>query len=214
MVMTQDRLGLIAFRKGDLQQAITRLEHALAQCRAADIPLYLSGITATLGLAYMRSGQVTEALRLLDQVEVRQTTGGGGDRVMLHLGEAYLLAGRMEGAHRLAERALALSRNRKERGNQAWSLRLLGEIALHGNSPDDALAETHYQQALALAEALGMGPLQAHCHHGLGTLYLQTDRPEQACAALSAALALYRAMDMMFWLPQTERALAQVERYS
>ena len=63
------------------------LEHALAQCRAADIPLYLPAIMATLGLAYARSGQVTEALHLLDQVEVRQTTGGGGDRIMLHLGE-------------------------------------------------------------------------------------------------------------------------------
>ena len=32
----------------------------------------------------------------------------------------------------------------------------------------------HYRQALALAEALGMRPLQAHCHHGLGTLYART----------------------------------------
>jgi len=32
-----------------------------------------------------------------------------------------------------------------------------------------------------------------------------------ACIALSAAMALYRAMDMTFWLPQTEVALAQVE---
>src|SRR5262249_33999279 len=157
-VMTQDRLGLIAFRQGDLQHAICMLEHALAQCRAADIPLYLPGIMATLGLAYARSGQVTEALHLLDQVEVRHTTGGGGDRVMLHLGEAYLLVGRMEDALQLAERALVLSRDRKERGHQAWSLRLLGELALHGHPPDVALAKTHYRHALALAEELGMRP--------------------------------------------------------
>ena len=34
-----------------------------------------------------------------------------------------------------------------------------------------AEAAAHYRQARALAEALGMRPLQAHCHHGLGTLY-------------------------------------------
>ena len=34
---------------------------------------------------------------------------------------------------------------------------------------------------------------------------------EQARAALTAALALYRDMDMTFWLPQTEAALARVE---
>jgi len=54
-----------------------------------------------------------------------------------------------------------------------------------------------------------MRPLQAHCHLGLGTLYVQTGLPELARAALTAAVALYRAMDMTFWLPQVEAALAQ-----
>jgi transcriptional regulator with AAA-type ATPase domain/tetratricopeptide (TPR) repeat protein/class 3 adenylate cyclase len=212
MVMTQDRLGLLAFHKGDLQHAVPVLDHALAQCRAADIPLYLPAIMATLGLAYMRSGQVTEALHLLNQVEVRETTGGGGDRIMLHLGEGYLLAGRMEDAHRLAERLLALSHDHKGRGNQAWALWLLGEIAARRQPQDIAQAETHYRQALALAEALGMRPLQAHCHGGLGTLYSTTGRREQARTELTAAIALYRAMAMTFWLPQTEATLAQALR--
>jgi hypothetical protein len=56
-----------------------------------------------------------------------------------------------------------------------------------------------------------MRPLQAHCHHGLGRLYSQTGRGEEARAELSAAIALYRPMDMTFWLPQAEAALAQVE---
>jgi len=72
-------------------------------------------------------------------------------------------------------------------------------------------ATTHYQQALALAEALGMRPLQAHCHRGLGMWYARTGQQEQARAELSTAIALYRAMDMTFWLPQTEAALAQME---
>jgi hypothetical protein len=78
-----------------------------------------------------------------------------------------------EHARQLAERALILSRDRKERGVQAWTLRLLGAIALHSHPLDVGLAETHYRQALALAEELGMRPLQAHCHTGLGTLYTQ-----------------------------------------
>jgi transcriptional regulator with AAA-type ATPase domain/tetratricopeptide (TPR) repeat protein len=209
-VMSHDRLGLLAFHQGELPHAICMLEHALAQCRAADIPLYLPGIMATLGLAYARSGQVTEALHLLDQVEVRQTTGGGGDRIMLHLGEGYLLAGRVEDAHRLAERHLALSRERKERGNQAWALWLLGEVAAQRQPQDTAQAEAHYRQALALAETLGMRPLQAHCHAGLGALYTMTGQREQACTALSTAIALYRAMQMQFWLPRMEATLAQV----
>jgi predicted protein tyrosine phosphatase len=80
--------------------------------------------------------------------------------------------------------------------------------------PEHALAEAHYREALALAEELGMRPLVAHCHRGLGTLYGRVGRGQQARAALSAAIALYRVMDMTFWLPQAEAALAQVEAAS
>jgi tetratricopeptide repeat protein len=75
---------------------------------------------------------------------------------------------------------------------------------------DASLAEEHFRQALTLAEELDMRPLQAHCHLSLSTLYAGIDRLEQARAELSAAIALYRAMDMTFWLPQAEAALAQV----
>jgi hypothetical protein len=67
-----------------------------------------------------------------------------------------------------------------------------------------------YRQALALAEDLGMRPLQAHCYLGLGTLYAQTGQREQTRAALTSAIDLYRTMDMTFRLPQAEAALAQV----
>jgi len=53
--------------------------------------------------------------------------------------------------------------------------------------------------------------LQAHCHCGLGTLYATTGQREQAHTALSTAIALYHAMDMTFWLPQTAAALRQLE---
>jgi tetratricopeptide (TPR) repeat protein len=67
------------------------------------------------------------------------------------------------------------------------------------------------QRALALAEELGLRPLQAHCHHGLGTLYATVSQREQARSALTTAIDLYHAIDMTFWLPQAEAALAQIE---
>ena len=54
-----------------------------------------------------------------------------------------------------------------------------------------------------------MRPLQAHCHLGLGTLYATTGQRQQARAALSTAIEMYRAMAMILWLPQAEAALAQ-----
>ena len=65
--------------------------------------------------------------------------GGNGAyqaRCQLSLGEAQLLAGRLEEAHALAERALALARAHQERGNQAYALRLLGDIAAQREPPE------------------------------------------------------------------------------
>ena len=126
------------------------------------------------------------------------------------LSETYLLAGRLEEARQRAAQAVDLARQYQQRGNQNWALWLLGESAARQASPDVEPAAGHYRQALALAEALGMRPLQAHCHLGLGTLYTRTGQRQQARTALAAAIDLYRAMDMTFWLPQAKAALAQV----
>ena len=55
-----------------------------------------------------------------------------------------------------------------------------------------------------------MRPLQAHCHRGLGMLYTNIGHQEQARAALSTAMEMYRTMEMTFWLPEVKAVLAQV----
>ena len=132
--------------------------------------------------------------------------------MLAELSEGLLLVGRVEDASALAEQLRELSRTHPGRGYQAHACRLLGDIAMQRDPPVGELAAAHYQQALALAEELGMRPLQAHCHHGLGTLYSQTGHGAQARAALAAAIAFYRDMEMTFWLPQAEAALAQASR--
>ena len=66
------------------------------------------------------------------------------------------------------------------------------------------LAETHYRQAMALADELGMRPLVAHCHLGLGKLYRRTGKREQAQEHLTTATTMYREMGMTYWLEKAE----------
>jgi tetratricopeptide (TPR) repeat protein len=206
-------VGLLSLRQGDLYRALPQLERAMGICQHTDLPVYFPWMAAALGMAYTLGGRVADAVPLLTQA-VEQTTVteivGYQALCRLSLGEAQMLAGHLEEAHALAERALALARVHQERGHQAYALRLLGNIAARHEPPEIEQAETHYQQALALAEELGMRPLQAHCHLGLGTLYVKTGQREQARTELSTAIELYRAMEMTFWLPQAEAALAQV----
>jgi tetratricopeptide (TPR) repeat protein len=208
-------VGLLALRRGDLPGALSGLEQAMGICRDADLPAFLPLMAAHLGEAYTLAGRVVDAVPLLTQaVEQATALEMVAHQVLcgLPLGEAQLLAGHLEEAQALAEGALARAREHQERGHQAYALRLLGEVAARCDPPESYRAEDHYRQALALANELGMRPLQAHCHRGLGTLYAATGQREQARTTLSAAIALYRAMDMMFWLPQAEAALARIER--
>jgi class 3 adenylate cyclase/tetratricopeptide (TPR) repeat protein len=206
-------LGLLALRQGDLSRALPRLERAVGLCQEVDLPGNFPVNAAALGAAYTLCGRVVEAVPLLTQT-MEQTTAM--DIVVfqvvcgLSLGEALLWAGRVKEVHPLAERTLALACEHQERGNQAYALRLLGDIAVEREPPHVEAAEPYYRRALALAEELGMRPLQAHCHRGLGTLYAKIGQPDQAQTELSTAIELYRAMDMTFWLPQAEAALAQV----
>ena len=206
-------VGLLALRQGDLPRALPQLERAVGLCQDADLPIFFPRMAAALGAAYTLGGRVADAVPLLTQaMEQTIATEMVGSQALcrLSLGEAQLLAGRLEEAHALAERALALTCEHQERGHQAYALRLLGDIAARREPPESTLAEAYYRQALALADELGMRPLAAHCHRGLGTLYTMTGQREQARAELDTAIALYRTMDMTFWLPQAEAALAQV----
>ncbi len=120
------------------------------------------------------------------------------------LAEAYLWVGRIDDARAVAGRALDLALAHKECGNHAYVLRLLGEIHSHRDRPDVGKAEDYYRQAMGLAEELGMRPLLAHCHLGLGKLYRRTGKRQEAREHLGTGLTMYREMDMRFWLEQVE----------
>ena len=206
-------LGRLYLNQGDLEAAIRLLERGLALCRAADHWDTGRGTAAGLGYAYALVGRLAEGGALLDEA-LRDSRRSG----VLHLQSLFvawrsvvcLLAGRVDEAMQHARQALALARQCGERGFEAEALYRLGDVYAQTDPQEMVQSEVWYREALTLAEALGMRPLQAHCHHGLGTLYAKSGQQEQAHTELSTAIELYRAMDMTFWLPQAEAALAQV----
>jgi tetratricopeptide (TPR) repeat protein len=206
-------VSVVYRRQGDMPQAISMLERAMGLCQDWHFPPLLPWVAAALGLAYALEGRVAAGLPLVEHgVEQQAARGLAGSLAPLitWLSEAYLLAGRLEDARQRAAQAVDLARQYRQRGTQAWALWLLGESSAHGDPAEIAQAEADYRQALALADELGMRPLQAHCHRGLGTLYATTGPREQARAELETAIELYRAMEMTFWLPQIEATWAEV----
>jgi class 3 adenylate cyclase/tetratricopeptide (TPR) repeat protein len=206
-------LGSLYLAQGDLESAIRVLESGLALSRASGDRNELRPIAEGLGYAYALQGRLAEGRVLLEEAiseGIRRSAPISRSRRVARLSEVCHLAGHGDEAWQHARQALDLAQQLKERGHEALALHQLGVVQAHADPPDAAQAEAHYRQALALAEELGMRPLQAHCHRGLGTLFAATGQREQARAALSTALAMYRTMDMAFWLPQAEAVLAQV----
>ena len=206
-------LGFLHLTKGDLEPAIWVFDQGLALCHATENKDWSRWITAGLGHAYALTGRLTEGQALLEDArrdDIRTGSLHAHSDHIVRLSEVCLLAGRQDEAWQHVRHALALARHYQERGYEALALRQLGAVQAHAAPPEVELAVTSYRQALTLAEALGMRPLQAHCHQGLGLLYAIAGQREQARVELVAALALYREMEMTFWLPQAEAALAQV----
>jgi tetratricopeptide (TPR) repeat protein len=212
-IMAHACLGDLYLVEGDLEHAIRLFDQGLALGRASGNRNWLPTIVAGLASAAVLQGHLAEGRTLLEEAISESIRTGVRQRPLwvAWLSEVCRLMGRGEEAWQHARQALDLARQQKTWRGEAHALHQLGVVQAHADPPDVMQAKAHYQKALALAEELGMRPLQAHCYLGLGRLYSQTGRGELARAALTAAIDLYRAMEMTFWLPQAEAALAQVE---
>jgi tetratricopeptide (TPR) repeat protein len=210
LIEAQAALGRVHLALGDLGRATALFERGLGPSRAWDIRD--SSVFSGLGYAYALAGRLEEGLPLLEEAVERglsmDAMGLGHAMRLARLGEGYLLAGRLDDARERAQAALELSRAQHERGNEAWALRLVGTIAARVDPRRLDGAAPHCRAALALAEALGMRPLAAHCHADLATLHRAATERRAAEAHLATATAMYREMGMSRWLANAEREAA------
>jgi tetratricopeptide (TPR) repeat protein len=205
-------LGVIHLGRGEVESAIPMAERGVELARAGSFPNPLVWGMTTLGVAHSLAGRWLVGVPLLEEgLKIANSSGIGSLSALwtLWLGEAYLAAGRIADARRTILDAVDLAGAQRERGNRAFSLRALAIVEASSDPPDTHAAESRYREALAPAEALGMRPLQAHCHLGLGKLYRRVGRLEEAHIELSTAVAMLREMGMTFWLPEAESELAQ-----
>jgi tetratricopeptide (TPR) repeat protein len=204
-------LGEAHARRGDFARASTVLERCLDLCRTSEFHALMPATASSLAFALARDGRAAEALALAEELAgMRASRRLHAEETLVSLGAAYLLADRADAARAWAHEALEESRRRGARACEARAVHLIGEIASLGDQAGAGEAEGRYREALALASELGMRPLVAHCHLGLGKLSRQAGHPEQAKADVTAAATMYREMDMRFWLEKAEAVLGSL----
>ncbi len=241
-------LGAAHVSRGEPDVAVPVFERGLALVEAWGGGLLTGGIAVGLGYASVLIGRVERGLDLVRSA-VDLTSPSANALQLALAGDAYLAAGRLEEAGRAAERALAVARERGERVNEAWALRLAADVAAarggdgvgardatgHGTTAadvDDAAragippsadrrgldggdrprvphTEAAYLEALALAETLGLRPLVARCHLGLGQVYARSKRRDQAVQHLATARDLLAEMGIRYWLDRAQEEISR-----
>jgi tetratricopeptide (TPR) repeat protein len=195
-------LAAVDLRQGPVDRVTSRLEQLRAIPSTGDFPVVFPANEWFLGYTYALAGRA-ESVPLLERLAAITRATGVTFYLPLWLAmlaEAYVLAGRPGDARSAARQALALARQRGERGHEGWSLRLLGDVQAEDPTPDFAAAERAYGEALAIANAGGMEPLRAHCQRGLGRLARRQGRARQADRLLDAARRRYRRLGMVRWI--------------
>jgi len=176
------------------------------------VPQRFGPAASALGGALVSVGRTEDAICLMEEaLGVAQMIAAHRSLYLIGLGEAFLAAGRGPDALTAAEEGLAVARRHGERGFEARALRLLGAIHSGDGRVDAAKGEGLVGEAMVLATELGMRPLVAHCHLGLGKLYRRTGQHEQAQEHLTTATTMYRAMGMTYWLEKAEAEVATLE---
>jgi class 3 adenylate cyclase/tetratricopeptide (TPR) repeat protein len=210
-------VGVVALIKGEFDQAIAALERSLSVCEAVEIPVQRPLVVSCLAASYAFVGRFDETLRLLQSTTDRNAwlTGAGSRQLpfgkamrMVWEVEAFMLTDQRSEAEALARRVLEVSRESKDRGSEAWLRCLLGDVLARYDPVHLTHAEASYKDALSLAQELGMRPVQAHCYLGLGEVHAQSINRPMARSELHAAIELYRAMSMPYWVAKANLALA------
>ncbi len=197
-------LGRAHLRRGNVQCAIGALEQGLGVCRTRQVVFGTPIVAAALGVAYALAGRGDDALALVASAieEFRHRPNHVRPAlILLYAGITCLWAGRVDEAVGYAREALALTRRLKARAAEAHALCLVGDIASARCAED---GPDSYREALALAGVLAMRPLEARCHLGLAQLYRRTGKRPEGQEHLATAVAMFREMDMPFWLERAE----------
>src|SRR5262245_32447888 len=209
--------GVVRLIRGDWAGARPLLEHSSAVLRTGDMLVPLTPSLAGASWALAQLGEKDRALELVRETELLLELHAASGLLVYRrwparwLARACLQLGRFDDAQRLGNRAVECLP--PQTGLAAHTFHLLGDIASHPDGFDAESGDTYYAQALALAEPRGMRPLVARCHLGRGTLYRKVGRQEEARAALSRSVEMFRELEMTFWLSKAETELAEIVEF-
>jgi tetratricopeptide (TPR) repeat protein len=194
--------GMAKLLRGNAREAVGVFDHLLRLCKAHDLDAYISRIMAALGCAKARSGQIQDGLQQLQEAVVMDRSDEARTThafALTALAEAHLLAGDAEKALSHVTASLRQAVRYQERGEEAYA-RWLHATILSVSGDHSEAAGRMFTDAAELAAELGLKPLLAHCHLGLGDLDVSRAVPPARSARRERGLRLLETLGMRRWI--------------
>jgi tetratricopeptide (TPR) repeat protein len=200
-------LGGANLTRGDVAKAIPALERG-RELSLTRIHGHRSGFASMLGTAYLYAGRLDEAIPLLEEGARRELLSYVHleSHRLAPLARGYSAAGRHDDALRAIERGLSLARTNGIGYAETWLLLVLAEVTGNCDPPDVRRSLASGAEALTRSLALGTRPMVGHCHLALGRAHWAAGHPSEGEEHIRTAVAMYRQMEMPFWLGLAERA--------
>jgi predicted ATPase len=209
------RMGELAERSGDYNQAEVAISQALAIYETSGDPMGLAQTYQVLGAVHFRRGDMTRAKGVLEKaLAVRRQVDASGlssARVLVNLGSVIGNLGQEEEARRYFQDALAVFEQTGDRAGAALASDMLGEAA--ANRYDFAEARAYLEQALALRQEIGQRKGIADASRHLADLALRLGAYDKARQILTDVLETYGVIQDRRGLGTTLARLALVHSF-
>ncbi|MFB9687438.1 ATP-binding protein [Amycolatopsis plumensis] len=163
-------LGTVYAQLGRYDDAAYHLGRAVTLARAAGDTLAEGRTYGNLAFVQERLGEFDAALETYHhQLAIAEEIGDrASEAICLHnLGDVYRALGRYEEARDHLDRSLSVSRAEGHREAEGYALVYLGLVHPHLGTPP-AEASRYLEDALRIAAATGIRPLETLAHNGLG----------------------------------------------
>lgn len=168
--MIYDTWGYFLNANERFAEARSFLDTALTICEEYAVPTMIPAVSAKLGEALIGCGELALAARVLEQAAQPSCYRKGGRYTWFYLFKAltrlYLAQNELEQAQGVAQRAYTLTQETGEAGHHGWSILMLANVYGQSGNSDHTQVLHLYDQALDIAQRLGMHFLGFHAARG------------------------------------------------
>jgi class 3 adenylate cyclase/tetratricopeptide (TPR) repeat protein len=192
-------IGHVLSLRGELEGAVGALERGLGLCDQWSLRVWRPRVASILGVAYARTSCVEEGLQLTDEaVSAAERMGLVVDRsrLLVRLGQASLIAGKVREAVTLAKQAIEFAQAHEANADEGWARFLLARASqvLDAGNMDEAIEQAN--AALRLALKCDARPLAARCWQALGLFHELCGNTANAAELAASASNSYAQLGM------------------